>query len=380
MIVQHFLKWLDTAKVQERANAAGALARAYLDAGFSFEDRCAAEAALTLLLDDPSPKVRMALSEVFSLSQLAPAQIVAALANDQPEVAAMVLVRSPLLQDCDLIDRAASGSGPIQRLIAMRAGVSVSLSAALAEVGAPEAVIELLGNSSASIATISFNRMAERHGSRNDVREALIAHKNLPAETRHRLMVKVSETLKSSPLVVALMGGARAERMAREACQSGAVTLAETTPPQDHGALAEHLRLSGELTTAFVLRIVAHGKADFLAAILAALSRLAPARVADLLANGRDGAVAAMLAKAGLAEITAAPILKALKIWREVATGKRVCGIQEVTWRMLAEIPGIERPQGPPESHQEIAALLRALHLEALRGNARGHALAITAA
>ncbi len=86
-----------------------ALARAYIKGELAFEDRCAAEAALTLLLDDPSSKVRQALAEALSLSPLAPPQIIAALASDQPEVAAMVLARSPLLSDLDLIERVAAG-------------------------------------------------------------------------------------------------------------------------------------------------------------------------------------------------------------------------------------------------------------------------------
>ncbi|MFC6491254.1 hypothetical protein ACFP9U_25150, partial [Nitratireductor sp. GCM10026969] len=74
--IKHFLKWVGTAKVSERAAAAAALARAYSQKQLAFEDRMAAEAALTLLLDDPSAKVRLALSETLSLSRCAPAQVV----------------------------------------------------------------------------------------------------------------------------------------------------------------------------------------------------------------------------------------------------------------------------------------------------------------
>ena len=42
------------------------------------------------------------------MSHHAPLQIVSALASDQPEVAALVLARSPLLTDADLIDRVAA--------------------------------------------------------------------------------------------------------------------------------------------------------------------------------------------------------------------------------------------------------------------------------
>ena len=74
MVVSHFLKWVNTAKVAERAAAAAALARAYVERDLPFEDRCAAEAALTLLLDDPSSKVRLAMADPLSMSQHAPAR------------------------------------------------------------------------------------------------------------------------------------------------------------------------------------------------------------------------------------------------------------------------------------------------------------------
>ncbi|RVB99354.1 hypothetical protein ENZ74_31405, partial [Mesorhizobium sp. M7A.F.Ca.CA.002.15.2.1] len=87
VVVSHFLKWIYTAKVSERAAAASALARAYINSELPFEDRCAAEAALTLLLDDASSKVRLAMAEALSMSQHAPMQIISVLASDQPEVA-----------------------------------------------------------------------------------------------------------------------------------------------------------------------------------------------------------------------------------------------------------------------------------------------------
>ena len=118
MVVSHFLKWVNTAKVAERSAAAAALARAYVDHDLPFEDRCAAEAALTLLLDDPSSKVRLALADTLSMSHHAPAQIISALAADQAEVAALVLSRSPLFSEADLIGRVAGGQPVIQKVIA----------------------------------------------------------------------------------------------------------------------------------------------------------------------------------------------------------------------------------------------------------------------
>src|SRR5262245_41004670 len=196
MVVNHFLKWVYTARVAERAAAAAALARAYVNHDLPFEDRCAAEAALTLLLDDPSYKVRLAMADALSLSHHAPPQIINALASDQAEVAALVLSRSPLLGDADLIDRVAGAEGRLQSVIAGRPLVSVELAAAIAGVGDEDACATLLANSGAAITPVSFKRLAERHGRVARIREAMLAHPLLPPDCRHLLLVHVGEALK----------------------------------------------------------------------------------------------------------------------------------------------------------------------------------------
>jgi uncharacterized protein (DUF2336 family) len=372
-VVGHFLKWVHTADVSERAAAASALARAYADKQLPFEDRCAAEAALSLLLDDPSCKVRMAMAEALSMSPHAPPQVMAALASDQPEIASLVLARSPLFTDLDLIDRVASSIGAVQAVVAGRPHVSMALSAALAEVGEAEACIALLDNPEADIASLSFRRMTERLGHVAKVREALLADRRLPSDCRHMLLVKVGEVLRQSPLVAALIGPARAERVTREACVKASLTLVDTVRLEEHAALVEHLRLRGELTTAFIVRLVAHGKVDFFGSALVALTAQSEARVKALLAAGRDVALSALFRSAGLAPTMHGVIIRALKIWREVANGKRIAGAQEVSWLMLEEL-------NESLADDNLAKLLRSIHLDALRENARDHALAIAAA
>ncbi len=373
MVVSHFLKWIYTARVSERAAAASALARAYINRDLPFEDRCAAEAALTLLLDDPSAKVRLAIAEVLALSRHAPLQVVSALASDQPEVAALILARSPLLTDADLIDRIASGQKATQKLIADRPKVSMALSAAIAEVGEAGACETLVANRGASIAALSFRRIAERHGHIGPLRESLIADPRLPAESRHMLLVKLGDALRQSSLVVALMGAARADRVLKDACIKASLTLIEGTKPEEYGALIAHLQVRGDLTASFVVRTVAHGKVDFFGSALVLLTGQSEERVRALLANGNDVALSALFRSAGLSETVHRVLVRALKVWREVACGKRVAGAQEVSWLMLNELDG-------DAATGDLAGLLKSIHLDALRENARGHALAIAAA
>lgn len=372
-VVSHFLKWVWTARASERAAAAGALARAYVNSTLPFEDRCAAEAALTLLLDDTSSKVRQSMADALSMSHHAPIQIIAALASDVPEVANLILARSPLLTDADLIDRVATGQKATQEMIADRPSVSMPVAAAIAELGEVEACALLLSNIGADIASLSFRRMAERFGHVPSVREALIADARLPADCRHMLLVKIGEALRTAPLVLALMGAARAERITRDACIKASLTLIEGTKAEEHAALVEHLRLRGDLTTSFLIRTVAHGKIDFFGTSLLVLTRQSEQRIRALLGSGTDVALQALFRSAGLTGATHGVILRALKIWREVANGKRIAGVQEVSWLMLKEVGG-QRAEG------DVATLVKSIHLEALRENARGHALAIAAA
>src|SRR5919107_4105271 len=114
MIVRQFISWIRTAPAGERAEATRALARAWLISDLTEDDRIAAEGALLMLLDDPSPLVRQAMAEVFARSTDAPAAIVRALSADQPTVALPVLEYSPLLIDADLVDIVATGSDEVR--------------------------------------------------------------------------------------------------------------------------------------------------------------------------------------------------------------------------------------------------------------------------
>src|SRR5437588_5409154 len=120
MIVRQFLQWMRMAPAAERADATAALARAYLYSELSRDDRAAAEGALIMLLDDPSPLVRVGLARALAFSENAPPAVILGLAADQPEVAAWVVEHSPLLLDADLVDAVATGASRMQAAIANR--------------------------------------------------------------------------------------------------------------------------------------------------------------------------------------------------------------------------------------------------------------------
>ena len=380
MIVEKFLKWVDSARVSEREAAASALARAYLQSDLTLEERCMAEAALTVLLDDASPIVRRALAETLSTSHHAPVHIIAALAADQPEVAGLVLVRSPLLADTDIIDRIALGSEEVQCAIALRAQISAAVAAAMTEVGCAEACKLLLANSGAKISSLSLRRLVERFGERSDMRDILMDDPRLPVDGRQLLAVKVSQALSDMPMVRALIGSVRAERITREAVVRASLDLIDESGPEEHPSLVEHLRLSGALTTSFVLRVMVHGKIGFFATILAALSAEEESRIKSQLAAGRPAVLNALFGKCGFTAPVSAILLRGLECWRLVANGKLSAGSQEIA-RMLLEFAGAaEKTPAFAHGNDDIVGLIRSIYLETIRENGRRHALSIQAA
>src|SRR4051812_46032976 len=144
MIVRQFLQWVQTASPGERADATSALARAFLYSPLDPADRASAEAAMTVLLDDPSPMGRESLAVALAASPQAPPAIIHALAHDQGDIAAIVLTQSPVLAEVELIDAVGAGDWRVQCAVACRYVVPATLSGAIAEVGGIDACIALL--------------------------------------------------------------------------------------------------------------------------------------------------------------------------------------------------------------------------------------------
>jgi uncharacterized protein (DUF2336 family) len=195
-IVEHFLNWADGAPALLRADAAHALARAFLVSPLAPEEREEVEAALTVLLDDPAVEVRLALADILAPSEHAPQHIILTLAADKDAVAALVAEHSPLILDSELVDMVATRSEQIQTAIARRPFLSRSVSAAIAEVSTAAACETLLANPGARILRFSLDRIVSRHGQSPSLRLALLERDDLPIEIRHILTAKLGEALR----------------------------------------------------------------------------------------------------------------------------------------------------------------------------------------
>jgi uncharacterized protein (DUF2336 family) len=370
MIVRQFLQWVRNAPAGERAEATGALARAYLYSDLSEDDSAAAEGALLMLLDDPSPLVRRALADALAASPAAPPAVIYALAVDQPQIAAPVFALSPLFVDADLVDAAAMGGTAVQEAIASRAALPRSVAAAIAEVGSAESCLVLVENLDADIPPFSLNRIVERHGHLAAIREPLLAREDLGAATRHILASKLSEVLARFVAGREWLEVDDALRVAREACEKVAVALAVETSDGEVRPLIRHLRESGQLTAGLMLRALLSGNVVMFEEALAELADMPIARVSGLVHDGGFASLRALFDKAGLPVSTHPAFKEAIEAMREGGFVDTPSSAARLQRRMIERV--LTRCEN--EEFGELAPLITLLHrfsTEAAREEAR---------
>lgn len=369
MIVRQFINWIRTAPAGERAEATRALARAWLISDLSTDDRIAAEGALLMLLDDPSPLVRQAMAEAFARSPDAPASIVRALSADQPTVALPVLEHSPLLIDADLVDIVATGNDDVQCAVARRIALPASVGAAIAEVGCAAAALELIENPNAELAPFSWNRIVERHGHLAAIREAMLVLDDLPSATRAALVAKLSETLAQFVVARNWLSADRADRITIEARDRSTINIAARSRGEDMQGLVHHLRVTGQLTAGLILRALLSSNLDLFDAALAELADLPLARVTALLHDRGGNSLHALLRRAGLPETTFAAFQVALEACHEQGFVGSDDGAARLRRRMVERVlTHCETDRGATEP---LMVLLRRFATESAREEAR---------
>jgi uncharacterized protein (DUF2336 family) len=370
MIVRQFLQWVRQAPPGERAEATSALARAYLHSDLSADDLAAAEGAMIMLLDDPSPLVRRAMASVFASTQKAPRVVVQALAADQYDVAQPLLEFSPLLSDDDLIELIATGKPDVQATIAGRPILSRALAAAIAEIGTAEACLILLENSDACLALFSVDRIVERFGHLAPIRENLLARDDIPMRTRQSLLSKLSKTLAGFVAARQWLGPDHAEDAAREACEKATVALAADTPYEEIGALVVHLRESGQLTAGMTLRALLSGNVVLFEEALAELSGMPIDRVTSYIHDRNLSGFRALYRKAELPEMAYPAFREALAALREGVLVGEQGGAARLKRGMVERVLDACAAMRD-ETMAPLIALLRRFAVEAAREEAR---------
>jgi uncharacterized protein (DUF2336 family) len=366
-IVRRFLAFVQCAGPEKRAEAASALARAYLHSDLTEPLRAEAEVAMMALLEDPWPLVRRALADALGGAAGAPRALILALASDQSDVAVAVLSRSPALSDADLVDFAAMGDVVTQSALARRTDLLPGAIAALAEVGQREAILALIGNREVCLAAVALSRILERFGADAEVREALLELPALPPGLRAQIVMATANEIGDA--TSQWLPGGRAARVAREARDRAICSIAFSCPEGEREALVRSLRACGALTPALLLRSLLGGARELFVATLSELSGAPLSRVAAFIRDPRGEGFAALAHKAGLERKTLPAFLAALAAIKaevgETSDGLSLHLVQAV-------IDECERRDDPALA--KVLALLWRFAAEAARTEAAGFA------
>lgn len=378
MIVRKFLQWSETAGARDRARAANALARAFIISDLSRDDAKAAEAAMTILLDDPSPLVRLAMAEALATSAMAPRSVIHGLARDQLDVAGLVVCCSPVLNVQDLVDLAADGRAGVQRAIAMRRDLNPAVCAALAEVGGQMAVGEMLDNETARVARITLRRITERFGDDAGLRSRLLERSDLPCDVRHALIMKVGEALAGSSFVAGIVGHSRIKTVTKDACQHATLQLAGNIAGDDIPALVEHLRLAGKLTPAFLMHTLCVGNIDFFASAIASISGVSGSRVRGLLVDGRRNAIHSLYQSGGIDSIVCEVFVSATLLWRRATQVEGGADAMKITQQLMEQYAQAQTQGHDQNLVADLLMLVERMNLDFRRQAAKNFAASMT--
>jgi uncharacterized protein (DUF2336 family) len=368
MLVRAYLDWLTTAPPEGRAEAVAVMAETVLSGCLVGEDKVEAESALMLTLDDDALIVRRALAQALAPSDKAPRAVILALAHDLSPVSSHVLLASPLLTDADLVDTLDTADRFAQTAIALRPGLRLPVTRAIAEKAVVEAVVAMMASETAEIAPAAFARAAERFSDHAELRGVMLEREDLPVAVRQRLVFAVSGALQSFLSQTQWLSDARAERCVSEAERRATIAIATDCDRQETDELIVALRTAKRLTPNLLLRAVLSGETGLLEASLAQLSGMQRHRVAAMLNDPGGSALSAVYDRAGLPASLKIALLNAVR--GNLATRQRSAPLGEL------EIATIRSTLIACEARRDDSlapaiALLRRYEAEALRELAR---------
>jgi len=377
MIIERFLAWLESASQTHRCEAAFALAKLWLEPEMEADERDGAEAAMTLLLDDASTEVRLSLAEAFADIDTAPRHVVLALAGDEPEIAAIVLSRSSVFLDGELVEIVKAGIPAQQGAVAARTSLSPVVCEAIAGSGDEAACIAMLANPAARIEPLALHLIAARHGASTPMRHLLLQCEGLPPATRLLLIDKLGEALREEMSETPGLSQVRVSQLIADHAERAIIAYAAKADEHELPQIATALIEAGRMTTVFLLRAICMGNIALFANSLARLCDIPVRRVEAAMAAGRRPAFRALYVKSGLPDCAFDVFANAVDAWRKVLAADETADGARLTWLVTRDVLSAYRGAGD-QAVDGLLVLLRRLAAEAARSNARNTAGRIT--
>lgn len=356
MIVEAFLEWAMQAGARERIRAAAAIGRAFLKSRVTPWERAAAGRALQALAADRSPAVRQSLAYAIADSPQAPHDVILTLAADEPDIAAVVILRSPILTDIDLIDILATRPLVARALVAARPKLSDVVAATIAETGSESELTILLENTDAAISSVALRRIAERMRQDENIRTLLAARPDLDMETRAGLILgdRWSTTEVPATLDRAIETMNETESEWKLFAPQTAAARSEAAPAAA-GDLAGAILENRNLAPALLLDAICRLRVEEAAAAISALSGMSATGVMAILQRGRFPTVRALFESAGLGRATSTLLVEAALLWREAVDVPEGDAVTDIAAALREKLARAGAPAGAVDDLLSLA-------------------------
>lgn len=256
-----------------RADVATKVAKQVDGGSLTAEERSLAEDIIRVLSHDAALRVRQALAEQLKESHHLPHDVAVALAHDVDAVSLPILAHSVVLSDEDLVEIIRSSGSSKQAAIAARENVSAVVADAIVAADDPTAVATLVANDGAQIGEKTLQRVLDRHGSNDAIKEPMARRTHLPVTVLERLVAAASANLreilaKRHDLPVQLASDLVLNTQER----ATATLLSPSSPAAEALELARHLHRAGRLTPSLIVRAICLGDLAFVEASFAVLA------------------------------------------------------------------------------------------------------------
>ncbi|OHC75383.1 MAG: hypothetical protein A3G18_05410 [Rhodospirillales bacterium RIFCSPLOWO2_12_FULL_58_28] len=292
--------------------------------------------ALEILARDQAVMVRQIISETLKDVANAPPKVIRRLARDvEMVVCGPVLEYSPVLSDEDLLEIIANDPvyGALSA-ISRRSGVAEPLADAIVAANDPDAIAQLLSNTSAQIREETLDHVIGLAPDFDSWHKPLVQRPTLPPGAAARLARFVADNLldilterKDIDLATAeevkavvrrrlesgdLTGKGEKKKKKKENDSNENEVWRSSTPGVSPSAFAKELKQAGKLDESAVSGALQAGENEFVKAALSALSGMRPAVVDKIVEIQSAKGIVAMTWKAGLSVELAEQLQKKL--------------------------------------------------------------------
>lgn len=288
-------------KPEARASVAHRLCRRISLDELTSEERGYAQEIVAILARDTAELVRRTLSITLRNSPILPRDIAMKLARDVETVALPILENSPVLTDEDLIEIVLSASQAKQEAVAGRDRVSMSVSEAIAEHAAVEAVRKLAANEGSELSEKAFSASLDRFGKDPDLQTSLVRREYVPPHIAEKMVSLVSGQVFDMLVNRHELPAQMAIDLAAGARERATVDLVEQAGRRaDLQRFCSQLNLNGRLSHSLILRALCMGHMSFVEHALAELSGVPHQRVWLMIHDAGPLGLQAVFDRAGL--------------------------------------------------------------------------------